>query len=99
MMLQNAYMLHIAVRGSRKSILFDAYAEAHTRYAWKQRQGDTSAAGGEIRQIDGRQFVSLSNSHHRLLAAYEVLHLSLRVAHDDDLDAIRHGHGRIQHQA
>ena len=78
---------------------FDAYAKAHKRYAQARPQGDYSADAGEIRQIDGRQFVSLSNSHHRLLAAYEVLHLSLRVAHDDDLDAIRHGHGRIQHQA
>ena len=78
---------------------FDAYAEAHTRYAWKQRQGDTSAAGGEIRQIDGRTFVSLANSRHRLLAAYEILGSHLRVARDDDFADLRNGCGRIQHQA
>jgi hypothetical protein len=62
------------------------------------RSATISIAGGEIRQIDGRQFVSLSNSRHRLLAAYEILGSSLRAAHDDDFAHIRDGRGRIQHQ-
>jgi hypothetical protein len=77
----------------------DAISEAsRTRYAHERPQRDYSIAGGEIRQIDGRQFVSLSNSRHRLLAAYEILGSSLRAAHDDDFAHIRDGRGRIQHQ-
>lgn len=79
---------------------FDFYAKAHERYAQEHAHGDVSAAGGEIRQIDGRKFVSLFSRRHRLLAAYEVLSSSLRPVHDnDDLACIRDGAGRIQHEA
>jgi hypothetical protein len=77
---------------------FDAYAEAHLRYAHERPHGDYSAAGGEIREIDGRQFVTLANRGHHVLAAYELLGSHLRVAHDDDVAHLRDGHGRIWHQ-
>ena len=63
------------------------------------RNNRTSAAhaGGEIRKLDGREFVVLSGRHHPV-KAYEILDICLRNASAADFACILAGRGSLRHQ-
>jgi hypothetical protein len=75
---------------------FDAYSRAHWRYSQEQPYV-CAHAGGEIRKLDGREFVVLSGRHHPV-KAYEILDICLRTASAADFACILAGRGALQHQ-